>query len=110
MSYGGSRIAARAAKPGITFDVVLGLTFTVLGVTTYATALRHGTPTAPSAVTTMTGVVFPGALAVLLLGDRVRSGWWRLSGVGLLVAGASVTVLIRRQTDAEKRAKSPSKR
>ncbi|WP_020658848.1 hypothetical protein [Amycolatopsis benzoatilytica] len=104
LAYGGSRVALRAVLQTpvlVMADLVrmplvyLALAFTVLGIAMYATSLRQTVPAVPSAVTTMTGVVFPGALAILLLGDRVRPGWWWLTGFGVLLAGAGVFALVR---------------
>ncbi|MGW5740526.1 hypothetical protein [Amycolatopsis sp. NPDC003861] len=109
-AYGGAVLAIRALMrdPGATssVDALLGqpltfvtIAFAIVGVALYATALRRGTPAVPSAIVTMTEVFFPGSLAILLLGDRVRPGWWGWSGAGLVIAVAGVTVLVLRQAD-----------
>lgn len=108
-AYGGAVLAVRALlrDPGATASVdallaqpltFVTVAFATVGVAVYATALHLSTPAVPSAIVTMTEVVFPGSLAILLLGDRVRPGWWAWSGIGLAVAAAGVTVLVFRQT------------
>ncbi|WIX75617.1 hypothetical protein QRX50_29445 [Amycolatopsis carbonis] len=68
--YGSSRVAVRALLQirAITLLVLwrqplayLVMVFTALRIAMYATSLRRTTPSVPSAVTTVTGVVFPGA-------------------------------------------------
>ena len=109
-AYGGAVLAIRALlrDPGATSDVdallaqpltFVTIAFAIVGVALYATALRRSAPAVPSAIVTMTEVVFPGSLAILLLGDRVRPGWWGWSGIGLLIAAAGVAVLVLRQPD-----------
>lgn len=112
-AYGGAVLAIRALmrEPGATstLDAVLAQPFTfvaagfaVVGVALYAAALRRSTPAVPSAIVTMTEVVVPGSLAMVLLGDRIRPGWWWLSGTGLVVAAAGVTALVVRQQPRRK--------
>lgn len=74
LAYGGSALAVRALllRPDATADlrallaqpltyVVIG--FAAVGVPIYAAALRHSTPAVPSAIVTVTEVVFPGTSA-----------------------------------------------
>jgi drug/metabolite transporter (DMT)-like permease len=109
LAYGGSTLAVRALmlQPGATDNitallahpltyVVLG--FAAIGVPLYAAALRHSTPTVASAIVTMIEVVFPGTLAIALLGDRIRPGWWWSSAAGLIIAVLGVTALVIRET------------
>ncbi|MEV0067948.1 MULTISPECIES: hypothetical protein [unclassified Amycolatopsis] len=119
LAYGSSRVAVRALLqiPGITLVVLwrqplayLVAVFTALGIAMYATSLRRTTPSVPSAVTTVTGVVFPGALAMLLLGDRIRPGWWWLSGLGLVLAVAGVSAVVHDQNTTGTRTESQTVR
>ncbi|WP_410622934.1 hypothetical protein [Amycolatopsis sp. cmx-8-4] len=110
-AYGGSVLAVRALllQPGATssIDALLAhpltyvtIGFAALGIPLYAAALRRSTPTVPSAIVTMTEVVLPGSLAMILLGDRIRPGWWWVSGIGLIVAALGVTALVVRDAHA----------
>ncbi|MEU7785571.1 hypothetical protein [Amycolatopsis sp. NPDC049159] len=111
-AYGGSVLAVRALllRPGATSSVdallaqpltYVTIGFAALGIPLYAAALRRSTPTVPSAIVTMIEVVVPGALAMILLGDRIRPGWWWLSGIGLVLAALGVTALVVRDANAQ---------
>ena len=108
LAFGGSAVSVRALLllPGSTSTaqalLAQPLTYAVIGyaaigVPMYAAALRHGAAAVPSAIVTMIEVVFPGAIAMALLGDGIRPGWWLPAVTGLVVAAVGVTVLAARQ-------------
>jgi hypothetical protein len=67
------------------------LVFAATGMTMYAHALQHGQVGPVTAVHWSAEVIAPSAIALLLLGDTVRSGWeLPAAAAGLITVGAAV--------------------
>jgi drug/metabolite transporter (DMT)-like permease len=71
----------------------LMVAFWIIGLTSYTRALVLGSVSRVTAVFLVTEVLVPGLVAVVLLGDTVRPGWWVPLTIGLLLAIAGVIVL-----------------
>lgn len=80
------------------------LVFGVVGTLWTAAALGSGVVGTVTAVLSTTQVVVPGLVGLLLLGDRVRSGWWPALLVGLVITVGGVVVLSRRGRSSRSRA------
>lgn len=104
LGFGGTSLAVRAVtvSPGTAGDIgalaaqpatyLIGL-FWVIGITTYSRALGIGSLSGVTAVFATTEVLAPGLVGIVLLGDRIRDGWWIPFGAGLVVAIVGVVVL-----------------
>lgn len=106
LGFGGTALAVRAAhvEIGVGFSpaLLLGqpatylvLGFWAIGMVGYSAALGRGEVGAVTAVFSVTEVVLPGLVGILLLGDPVREGWDWPFAAGLVVAVAGVVVLAR---------------
>jgi drug/metabolite transporter (DMT)-like permease len=106
LGFGGTALAVRAAHveigAGFSPALLLGqpttylvLGFWAVGMVGYSAALGRGDVGAVTAVFSVTEVVLPGIVGILLLGDPVRQGWDWPFVVGLLIAVAGVVVLAR---------------
>ncbi|GAA4541559.1 hypothetical protein [Pseudonocardia xishanensis] len=104
LGFGGTSLAVRAVQvpPGSGLDVVglatqpatyLIVVFWVIGITTYSRALVIGSLASVTAVFATTEVLAPGLVGIVLLGDRIREGWWIPFGAGLVLAVVGVVVL-----------------
>ncbi|WP_158550719.1 hypothetical protein [Geodermatophilus sp. TF02-6] len=76
--------------------VVLGATGTVL----LSRAMRRGRVDSVVGVLSVVEVVVPGLVGLVLLGDRVRSGWAALLVVGWALTLAGTVLLARPGTRA----------
>lgn len=104
-AYGGAALAVRALHltPDVRADLdLLGrplvgavALFGVTGVLLVAAALRTGQPGPVVGVLSVTEVVLPGSVGLVLLGDAVRSGWVPALVVGVLAVAGSVALLSR---------------
>lgn len=102
LAFGGTSLAVRAVHTADDKGLVSQLltqpptylvgAFWVIGMVSYSRALGLGNLARVTAVFMVTEVVVPGLVAIVLLGDAVRSGWWpaMLSGLLLAVLGAVV--------------------
>lgn len=106
LGFGGTALAVRAAhvEIGVGFSPMallsqpatyLVLGFWTVGMIGYSAALGRGEVGAVTAVFSVTEVVLPGIVGILLLGDPIRDGWDWPFVVGLLVAVVGVVVLAR---------------
>lgn len=104
LGFGGTSLAIRAVHTQGGFDVSELLTqpgpylvigFCAIGLITFSRALEQGNIARVTAVFLVTEVIVPGLVAIVLLGDAVRAGWWAPMAVGLVLAVAGVTVLAR---------------
>ncbi|TCK21527.1 hypothetical protein [Pseudonocardia endophytica] len=113
LGFGGTALAVRALHPGpvswssigdllrdplVYAVVVMG----VLGVLAFAAALRDGSVGTATAVLSVTEVVVPGIVGLVLLGDRIRDGWEVPAAVGVVLALAGVLLLTRSDPDRER--------
>lgn len=73
--------------------LVLG--FFVVGLVSYSASLSRGEVATMTALLTVTEVLVPGLVGIVLLGDPVRPGWVPALALGLAVAVAGVVVLAR---------------
>jgi drug/metabolite transporter (DMT)-like permease len=99
LAFSGSALGARAWHPDLanwvgllqTPRTWLILAFGILGAVLYARSLERG-PVGPATATLwVVEVVFPGAIGLLVLGDRVRDGFAAAAVLGVVLAvGASV--------------------
>lgn len=116
LGFGGTALAVRALHPGplswnslgdlltdplIYAVVVMG----ALGVLAFAAALRDGAVGPATAVLSVTEVVVPGLVGLLLLGDRIRPGWVPAAVLGILLALGGVVALSRSDPDTERPAR-----
>lgn len=106
LCLGGAALTGRAL-PSAPLDIVTEpltaalLTFAVTGMMLYAHALQIGQVGPVTAVHWTAEVVAPSAVALLLLGDTVRSGWHVPAAVaGALTIGAAVLLATAPATDA----------
>jgi uncharacterized membrane protein HdeD (DUF308 family) len=83
--------------------VAVVVVFWVIGLISYTRALVLGTVSRVTAVFLVTEVHVPGIVAVVLLGDTVRPGWWVPLTIGLLLAVAGVIVLAHSPAQAPPR-------
>lgn len=103
LGFGGTSLAVRAVP---TVDVshpvaqlftqpsaYLVLAFWGIGLISYSRALGLANLARVTAVFTVTEVIVPGLVAIALLGDTVRAGWWPSMMIGLLLAVLGVVVL-----------------
>ncbi len=116
LGFGGVALAVRAIAPGplgpstiadllrdpLAYAVVV---MGALGVLAFAAALRDGAVGSATAVLSVTEVVAPGLVGLVLLGDRIRPGWVAAAVVGLALALAGVVMLTRSDPDAERSAR-----
>lgn len=113
LGFGGTALAVRALHPGpLSWDsfgelltdplayavVVMG----ALGLFAFAAALRDGAVGTATAVLLVTEVVVPGLVGLVLLGDRIRSGWVPVAVIGLVLAVVGVVLLTRPDPDTER--------
>src|SRR3954447_7151724 len=106
LAFGGVSLAVRAvhvrsslwtsvldllAEPLAWVVLVFGATGTVL----LAAALRRGVVGTVVAVLSVTEVIAPGLVGLVLLGDRVRPGWFAVLVTGWLLTVAGVVLLAR---------------
>jgi glucose uptake protein GlcU len=75
--------------------IYLVIGFWAVGMVGYSAALARGEVGAVTAVFSVTEVVVPGLIGILLLGDPNRPGWVLPFAIGLVVAVAGVVVLAR---------------
>jgi drug/metabolite transporter (DMT)-like permease len=104
LGFGGTSLAVRAVHvaPDAGLDVgqlaaqpatyLIGL-YWVVGITCYSRALAIGSLAGVTAVFSVTEVIAPGLVGIVLLGDPIRSGWIIPFAVGLVVAVAGVVAL-----------------
>lgn len=106
LGFGGTALAVRAAHVEINADfspmallsqwsIYLVVGFWAIGMVGYSAALGRGDVGVVTAVFSVTEVVLPGIVGILLLGDPVREGWDWPFVLGLLIAVAGVVVLAR---------------
>jgi drug/metabolite transporter (DMT)-like permease len=88
-----STVLELAADPLAYAVVVFGLA----GTLWVASALRAGAVGAVTAVLSTTQVVVPGAVGLVLLGDRLRPGWLPALLAGLVLTVGGITLLARRR-------------
>lgn len=102
LGFGGTSLAVRALHLRDGFDLagLLGqlptyllIAFWALAMAAYSHALQVGELASITAVFSVTEVIVPGLVGIVLLGDAVRPGWLLPLGAGLLVAVAGVVVL-----------------
>jgi hypothetical protein len=58
----------------------------ILGTALFALALERGRVTVVAAITFTTNTVLPAAIGILVLGDRVRSGYVLVAAAGFVMA------------------------
>ncbi|MFR9803808.1 hypothetical protein ACL02T_16120 [Pseudonocardia sp. RS010] len=104
LGFGGTSLAVRAVHvaPDAAFEVgqlagqpatyLIGV-FWVIGITTYSRALTIGHLAGVTAVFSVTEVIAPGLVGIVLLGDPIRDGWLIPFVAGLVVAVAGVVAL-----------------
>ncbi|WP_433504967.1 hypothetical protein ACQP04_36450 [Pseudonocardia halophobica] len=109
LGFGGTSLAVRAVHvaPDAGFDVgqlagqpatyLIGL-YWVIGITCYSRALAIGSLAGVTAVFSVTEVIAPGLVGIVLLGDPIRSGWIVPFAAGLVVAVAGVVALANAPT------------
>jgi hypothetical protein len=104
LGFGGTSLAIRAVHTQGGFDPTELLTqpgpylvigFCAIGLITFSRALEQGSVARVTAVFLVIEVIVPGLVAIALLGDSVRAGWWVPMAAGLVLAVAGVTVLAR---------------
>ena len=106
LGFGGTALSVRAAHvlTGERPDLVLLLGqpstylvvgFWLVGMVGYTAALGRGDVGAVTAVFTVTEVVIPGMVGILLLGDPVRPGWWWVLLLGLAAAVAGTVIIAK---------------
>lgn len=104
LGFGGAALAVRAAfvQGGLDATMLLSqpatylvLGFWAVGLVGFSAALSRGAVASMTALLTVTEVVVPGLVGIVLLGDPVRPGGKPLLGLGLAVAVAGVAVLAR---------------
>jgi hypothetical protein len=101
----GVSFGAWASIPRLTHDGpaanAVGALFVVIGITSYAAALRHGTAVSMMAITVAAESMLP-ALCGLAVGDTARPGTGALAVTGFLLAVASaVSIAIADRDDSE---------
>jgi drug/metabolite transporter (DMT)-like permease len=116
LGFGGTALAVRALHPGpvswgslgdllrdplVYAVVVMG----VLGVLAFAAALRDGAVGTATAVLSVTEVVVPGVVGLVLLGDRIRPGFGIPAAIGVVLALGGVVMLTRSDPDTERPAR-----
>jgi drug/metabolite transporter (DMT)-like permease len=109
LGFGGTSLAVRAVhvSPDAAFDVgqlagqpatyLIGL-YWVVGITCYSRALAIGNLAGVTAVFSVTEVIAPGLVGIVLLGDPIRHGWVIPFAAGLVVAVAGVVALANAPT------------
>jgi drug/metabolite transporter (DMT)-like permease len=106
LGFGCTALAVRAAHvevgAGFSPALLLGqpaiylvIGFWAVGMVGYSAALGRGEVGAVTAVFSVTEVVVPGLIGILLLGDPIRPGWVLPFAIGLVVSVAGVVVLTR---------------
>ncbi|WP_300014984.1 hypothetical protein [Pseudonocardia sp.] len=104
LGFGGAALSVRAAHVQGGLDptmlvsqpaTYLVLGFWAVGLVGYSSALSRGEVASMTALLTVTEVVVPGLVGIVLLGDPVRPGWEPALALGLAVAVAGVVVLAR---------------
>ncbi|MDN5749894.1 MAG: hypothetical protein L0H64_15470, partial [Pseudonocardia sp.] len=104
LGFGGAALAVRAAfvQGGLDVTMLLAepatylvLGFWAVGLVGFSAALSRGAVASMTALLTVTEVVVPGLVGIVLLGDPVRPGWELLLALGLAVAVAGVVILAR---------------
>ena len=103
LGFGGTSLAVRAVHisngPAVLSQLLtqpptyLVVTFWVVGMISYSWALGLGNLARVTAVFMVTEVIVPGLVAIALLGDTVRAGWWPAMLLGLLLAVLGAAVL-----------------
>jgi drug/metabolite transporter (DMT)-like permease len=100
LGYSGAAVAARGAHAsgGLLDTVLQPLALVVVvcgavGVLAYLRALERGPAGTLAAVLSVTEVVVPGVIGVVVLGDVVRAGWAAPVVLALLLALAACAVL-----------------
>ncbi|MCE3555184.1 hypothetical protein LWC33_27500 [Pseudonocardia sp. RS11V-5] len=111
LGFGGTSLAVRAVhvSPVASFDVgelagqpatyLIGL-YWVVGITCYSRALAIGNLAGVTAVFSVTEVIVPGLVGIVLLGDPIRHGWLIPFAAGLVIAVAGVVALANAPTPA----------
>jgi drug/metabolite transporter (DMT)-like permease len=104
LGFGGTSLAVRAVhlSPDVGLDVgqlagqpatyLIGV-YWVVGITCYSRALAIGDLAVVTAVFSVTEVIAPGLVGIVLLGDPIRRGWVIPFAAGLVVAMAGVVVV-----------------
>lgn len=106
LSFSGVPLCVRAVRitPDVAGDVTLVLRqplvylvvgFALTGVTLFSVALQRGAVGLITATNSVTQVVVPGVVGILVLGDEVRPGWIPVLIVGAAVSLGSVVALAR---------------
>jgi drug/metabolite transporter (DMT)-like permease len=114
LGFGGTALAVRAAHVEIhsgfspvallgQWSIYLVVGFWAIGMVGYSAALGRGEVGAVTAVFSVTEVVVPGLVGILLLGDPIRAGWEWPFAMGLVVAVAGVVVLARTPAEPRRR-------
>ena len=106
MPYAGNiEVALGASHPArrLPPSPYLVVIFWVIGLISDTRAFVLGTVSRVTAVFLVTEVLVPGLVAVVLLGDTVRRGWWVPLTIGLLLAVAGVIVLAHSPAQAPPR-------
>ncbi|MDT7563511.1 MAG: hypothetical protein QOG76_2135 [Pseudonocardiales bacterium] len=102
LGFGGTSLAVRAIHTGGPDLLVqlltqpptyLVLAFWGIGIVSYSRALGMANLARVTAVFVVIEVIVPGLVAMVLLGDTVRAGWWPSMVSGLLLAVLGVMVL-----------------
>lgn len=106
MAYGGAALAARVVPPAGHLTGYLGeplawvvVSFALAGTYAYAFSLDHGDVGIVTAALWVVELIVPGLIGVILLGDRIRTGWT----IPVLAASAvavAATVTLARSTRA----------
>jgi drug/metabolite transporter (DMT)-like permease len=114
LGFGGTALAVRAAHveigPGFSpalllsqWSIYLVVAFWAIGMVGYSAALGRGEVGTVTAVFSVTEVVLPGLVGIMLLGDPVREGWDWPFAIGLIIAVAGVVVLTRTPQEPRRR-------
>lgn len=102
LGFGATSLAVRAVRLPTGGDVVevlrqpavyLVVAFWIIGMISYSRALGRGELPVVTAVFTITEVVVPGLVGMLVLHDQVRPGWGWVVAAGLVFATSGVLAL-----------------